>query len=72
MSGLGVRPWTVAEWDAYEKALAEVGWWVDHCSHCDRSSRHPSCVVRPIIGQEQKALARHAERGDRSVSRGSE
>lgn len=53
MSGLGVKPWSVVQWQAYCAALDVAGYYVDHCSHCDRSNRHPSCVILPLPGREQ-------------------
>jgi len=58
MSGLGVEDWTEEEWQAYEAALQAAGWAVDHCAHCDRSNRHPSCMIVRLPGREQGPLPR--------------
>lgn len=56
MSGLGVVPWSEQRWNAFETMLLEYGWQVEHCAHCDRSNRHPSCCIVPVPGQEQRAI----------------
>jgi hypothetical protein len=56
MSGLGVEPWTEEEWDNYEEALYVAGYGVEHCAHCDRSNRHPSCMIVAIKGMVQMPL----------------
>jgi hypothetical protein len=56
MSGLGTVEWDPGVWQQYERALFDAGYAVDHCAHCDRSERHPSCMIVPIPGREQKAM----------------
>jgi hypothetical protein len=60
VSGLGVLPWAPGEFEAYERQLEAAGWWVDHCAHCDRSDRHPSCRILPIEGVEQRPVPKWA------------
>ena len=56
MSGLGVKPWSPEEDAAHDAALEAAGWYVEHCAHCDRSNRHPSCLILPIPGRTQGPL----------------
>lgn len=45
MSGLGEVEWTPDAWEAFEEELLKRDYRVEHCSHCDRSNRHPSCRI---------------------------
>ena len=51
---MGVTAWEIDDFARVELALESRGWQVEHCAHCDRSSRHPSCrIVRiPLRVQE--------------------
>lgn len=54
--------WTIEEWDAFEWQLEADGYKVIHCSHCDRSNRHPSCIIVPLSTDERATDAGGAER----------
>lgn len=51
-----LKPLTPEQWADYDQALEAAGYYVEHCSHCDRSNRHPSCLIKPIPGRLQLPL----------------
>ena len=55
---MGVTAWEIDDFARVELALESRGWQVEHCAHCDRSSRHPSCRIVRIPLRVFNAVAR--------------
>ena len=53
---MGVKAWPVDDFTSVELALESRGWQVEHCAHCDRSNRHPSCRIVRIPLRVQDSI----------------